>query len=87
MDNTTYLAAFRSRAQTMNFFQAAKQSNIPCSIVNTPREASVGCGISVSYAPEYHYAIQSVFYRGGFSAFIGYFCMTRVNGHLLVNRI
>ncbi|MDR1093602.1 MAG: DUF3343 domain-containing protein [Clostridiales bacterium] len=80
MDAISVIAAFRSRAQTMKLFQAAKQNGIPCNIVNTPREAAVSCGISVSYCPEVHAYIQRLMYRGNFSGLIGFFKITRVGG-------
>lgn len=82
-----YIAAFRSRAQTMRLFQLAKCNNIPCKIINTPHEASIGCGISVCYEPQHHSAMQNIFPRGCFNSFIGWFKMTRSSGNMSVERL
>lgn len=83
-----YIAAFRSRSQTMRLFQTAKSGGISCAIINTPREASIGCGISLSYEPQSHYLIQSMVSRGGFNAFIGFYSMERMpNGSMRVEKI
>ncbi len=47
--------AFRSRAQSMKFYNELKKSGISCSLINTPRDVSVGCGLSVK-ADETAYA-------------------------------
>ena len=83
----TIIAAFRSRAQTMKLFTAAKNNNIPCGIVNTPREAGTPCGISVSYRPDAHVYIQRLMYRGGFDGLIGIFRITRNGKKTIAERI
>ncbi len=45
----TILAVFRSRAHTLDFLNAIKAAGIPAQAVSTPREAGVGCGISVRF--------------------------------------
>ena len=76
-----YIAAFRSRSQTMRLFQAAKNSGIPCSVINTPREASIGCGISLYYCPEHHRAVYNLYSGGNYDALIGFYRMEKdVNG-------
>ena len=43
-----YLAvAFRSRTHTVRFAEYLSQSGISNEIINTPKEAGVGCGLSV----------------------------------------
>ena len=40
------LAAFRSRTQTMAFYDRLKRVGCMAVVVNTPKEAHVGCGVS-----------------------------------------
>ena len=83
-----YIAAFRSRSQTMRLFQLAKNNGINCAVINTPREASIGCGISVSYGPEDHRTMQNLVMRGGFNALIGYYRTEKTpNGRIYVSPI
>ena len=39
--------AFRSRAQSMKYYNELKKTGVNCALINTPREISVGCGLSV----------------------------------------
>ncbi len=39
--------AFRSRSQSMRFYNELKNRRVDCSLINTPREVSLGCGLSV----------------------------------------
>ena len=64
--------AFSSRAQTMKFYENARRV-APCSVINTPREASVGCGLSVKTNGEYYAALYSVLAGGGYDSFLGVF--------------
>ena len=41
------VAAFRSRSQVLMFEAALRREGIPVRIVSTPRDVSMGCGLSV----------------------------------------
>ena len=41
------VVAFRSRAHTVGFYELLKKNGISAEIINTPKEAGVGCGLSV----------------------------------------
>ena len=41
------VVAFRSRAETVKFSETLKRYGVYNEIVNTPKEAGVGCGLSV----------------------------------------
>lgn len=47
-----YLFAFRSRTQSMKFYDLLSGGGVPCDIVNTPREISASCGLSVRVTDE-----------------------------------
>ncbi len=42
-----YLIVFRARSETMKFSSIISSYGVPTNIVNTPRQISVACGISV----------------------------------------
>ena len=46
------VAAFRSRQQVLRFEAALRQCGVPTSIVTTPRDISMGCGLSVRFPLE-----------------------------------
>ena len=46
------VAAFRSRQQVLLLEAALRREGIPSRIVSTPREVSMGCGLSVRFRLE-----------------------------------
>ena len=46
------IAAFRSRSQVFMFEDALRRAGIQGGIVSTPREVSMGCGLSVRFRLE-----------------------------------
>ena len=44
-----YIAVFKSRNQTMKYYNTLKAERVRCEIVNTPRQVSLGCGLSVRF--------------------------------------
>jgi len=46
------VAAFRSRQQVFMFESVLKREGIPSQIVSTPRDVSMGCGLSVRFRLE-----------------------------------
>ena len=47
-----YLAVFKSRNHTMKFYNTLSGKRIRAEIVNTPRQVSLGCGLSVKFRSE-----------------------------------
>lgn len=43
--------AFRSREHTVKFFEEMRSRGIVGTVINTPREAEAGCGLSVRFSP------------------------------------
>ncbi len=43
------IAAFRSRQQVMRFDAALRRAGIRSEVISTPRDVSVGCGLSVRF--------------------------------------
>ena len=68
-----FFAAFGSRTQGMRFFDALKKSGLTASIINTPREASLGCGLSVKFYEGDFTAVKNILLRGCYTAFHGFF--------------
>ena len=49
---TEVLAVFRSRSQAIDCNARLKAAGIPANLINTPREANIGCGLSVKVVGE-----------------------------------
>lgn len=63
--------AFRSREHTVKFFEEMRSRGIVGTVINTPREAEAGCGLSVRFSPRQKNAVLSILERHGYSSFIG----------------
>ena len=46
------VAAFRSRQQVLRFEAMLKAQGVPARVVTTPRDISMGCGLSVRFPME-----------------------------------
>ena len=49
MQDTYGVAAFRSRQQVLRFESALRRRGIPVGVITTPRDISMGCGLSVRF--------------------------------------
>ena len=54
------VAAFRSRQQVLRFEQVLRREGIPVRVVSTPRDISMGCGLSVRFPIEEVSRVQRV---------------------------
>ncbi len=52
------VAAFRSRQQVLRFEAALNRQGIPARVITTPRDISMGCGLSVRFPLEYAQAVR-----------------------------
>ncbi len=66
------LTVFRSRAQALDFLSACKSVGIPASAVNTPKEAGVGCGLSVKFEDKFLPRARAALQKKRYSAFNGF---------------
>ncbi len=81
------LAAFRSRTQTMRFFERMKRGGCAVSVVNTPKEAHVGCGISVKFPTQCFGFAKRVLYARGYDSFAGFFEIRQISGRTQVKTV
>lgn len=69
---TEILAVFRSRSQAIDCMQRLRAAKIAASLVNTPREANIGCGLSIRFAQSAAARVKIVITGANYSAFYGY---------------
>ncbi len=67
------LAAFRSRTEALEFLEVLKRFGISAQIVSTPREARVGCGLSVRFSFTALSRVKGLLMRMGANSFAGFF--------------
>lgn len=68
----TILAIFRSRAQTLDYLAGLKSVGVVAQTVNTPKEAGIGCGISVKFDSAFLVRAKGILGRKPYSSFVGY---------------
>lgn len=68
----TVLAVFRSRAQSLDFLARVKAAGVPARTVSTPKEAGVGCGVSVKFEDSYYSKAVAVLSQRPYSSFSGF---------------
>lgn len=69
---TEILAVFRSRTQAIDCLQNLKANLVPASLVNTPKEANVGCGLSVKTPESALPRVKRIIAGRNYSSFYGY---------------
>ncbi len=68
----TMLAVFRSRAQALDALALLKGAGVPVQAVSTPKEAGIGCGISVRFEGKFFPRVRAIVAARRYSAFWGY---------------
>ena len=74
------IAAFRSRQQVMRFDSALRRAGIHSEIVSTPRDVSVGCGLSVAFDLRDTAAVLDAYRRSRPGNLIGFYEVLRTPG-------
>lgn len=69
---TELIAVFRSRSQAMDCNARLRSLGVPASLINTPREAGIGCGLSVRIPQNMLVRAKAIIANGRYSAFYGY---------------
>ena len=83
---TETLAVFRSRSQAMDCIMRLKANGINAQLINTPKEANVGCGLSVKFSHSGASRAKNVIAKARYSAFYGYMKIENRYGRIYVNR-
>lgn len=83
-----YIAvAFRSRADTLKFSELLKANKIYNEIINTPKQAGVGCGLSVKISMLQLNLVKIAIRKTHLPSFAGIFKIKMVAGKQIVNSI
>ena len=81
------LISFRSRNHTVKFYEDLKRVGIPVEIVNTPKEAEVGGGLSVKTSLNYYAVIKNAVRMTGYKSFAGVFSVKHMANKTVVRSI
>ena len=66
------LAVFRSRSQAIDCINKLRALNIPAQLINTPKEAGVGCGLSIKFSAATATRAKGIIAKMNYSSFYGY---------------
>lgn len=69
---TELIAVFRSRTQAMDCNNRLRSLGVPSTLINTPREANVGCGLSIKIPQNMLPRAKAIILGGKYSAFYGF---------------
>lgn len=78
--DTFGIAAFRSRQQVMRFDSALRRSGIASNIISTPRDVSMGCGLSVQFDLRDAQSVMNIYRRSRPGNLIGFYRVTKSRG-------
>ena len=79
--------AFRSRAHTVRFAEFLRQNGAYCQIVNTPKEAGVGCGLSARINVKDFPVARRAVAVTAYTSFAGFFLVKNARGQRIVKSI
>ena len=74
------VAVFRSRAETVKFYEYLRSYGASAEILNTPKSAGAGCGLSVKFSPEILPAVKRAAQAFPNKSFAGFFLVKSVGG-------
>ena len=81
------VAAFRSRAETVRFYEFLKSNGFTAGIINTPKEAGVGCGLSVKIPVGAYSLVSRAARFFPAKSFAGFFSVKTVGGRRVVKSV
>ena len=80
------IAAFRSRQQVLKFEGALRRAGVRVEVITTPRDVSVGCGLSIRFDLNDHGRVLDVYRQLRPSNLIGFYRIERTEGQRTVTR-
>ena len=82
------IAAFRSRQQVMRFDSALRRRGLRAAVLSTPRDVSLGCGLSVQFDLNDASAVLETYRQERPGNLIGFYRVTRLpNGRTQVTAL
>lgn len=81
---TEFLAVFRSRSHAIDCIGKLRAVNVGAQLISTPREANVGCGLSVKFSASAFARVKAVISRENYSSFYGYLKITYYGGRITI---
>ncbi|MBE5756929.1 MAG: DUF3343 domain-containing protein [Clostridiales bacterium] len=67
------IASFKSRLESIMLKKELDRRGFFAEVVSTPKEANIGCGLSVKINPYHLNSIKRIILTEGFKSFVGFF--------------
>ena len=81
------IIAFKSRAHTIKFYNFLSATGMASQIVNTPKQAGVGCGLSVKVKKDNLALVKHALFSANLSSFAGVFAVRELGGTILIKPV
>ena len=81
------IVAFRSRTESIKLSEILKENGVYNQIISTPKQAGVGCGLSVKLSKERYRLVINILERKRFNSFIGIFAVKVIGGKRVIVQI
>ena len=83
---TYILAIFRSRSQAVDCNIRLKSRGVASELINTPKEANIGCGLSLRIPHAAGKRAETIIKKANYSAFYGFFVVQYTYGRIQLGR-
>lgn len=67
------IAVFKNRTDTFSFYQLLNSYRVNCSIINTPKQVSIACSISVRFDKVFFDEAFNILKRRHFATFVSFY--------------
>ena len=74
------VVVFKSKTEVFAFVEQARYLGIGASVVSTPKEIKIGCGLSAKISDSQIYLAKKIIFSYGFGTFYGIFSIKKVAG-------
>lgn len=80
------IASFRSRQQVLKFESALRRAGVRVSVITTPRDVAVGCGLSLRFELDDYDTVDELYRRLRPTNLIGFYRVERYDDRRTVTR-
>jgi len=78
------VVVFKTKTEVFSFLEDARYYGIVGSVVSTPKEIKIGCGLSAKISDWHAYKARAVIFNGDYPTFYGVFTLRKTaNGFSL----
>ena len=84
---TYCIAVFKSKTDVFAYLELLRLSGVPAVTTGTPKEARIGCGLSVKFSKTYLGIGEAILRKKRFSGFYGIYLSSKVGSRSTLSKI